>query len=1551
MNRMMKWIAGILLAPVIFLLLLGATLYLPPVQNWVVDKVAEYASEETGMEITVDRVCLVFPLDLGVDGVRVIAQNDSLPQRKDTIADLRSVVADVRLMPLFSGRVEIDRLDVYDLRLNTADMVAAARVRGTLALLSLQSHGIDLTGETLRLDNALIDGAHIDVALADSVPEDTTESDNRWRIALEQLEVRNSDVTVHTPGDTLQIYATLSDLKAGQGIFDLHKGQYDVATLEWRNGDAKYDNNLEPRLKGLDFNHIALSEVNVAIDSLHFRSPDIRVKIRECSMQEKGGIVLASLTGAAEKDSARLCVKALQMRTPTSELRGDACLDLNVMDDRDPGRLDAAIEASVSKADLMQAMGDMPKAFRTSFPDKPLAVRARLRGNLRHADIEEAYVSLPEALTLQAEGSADYPTDLDRIRADIHLEARTQNLSFVTTLLSRDMQKMLHVPPTRATADIRMRGKAVTAEARLTEGSGNVSLKAFYDMASEAYGAGIDARGFQIQHYVRGMGLGGFTGKAEVKGRGLDFFSPRSVMKADAQVADFMFGKRNLDNVSLTASLANGRARMRLHSANSLIDGTIGLDALMSMKPIQATIVADLRNADLYAMKIAEAPLSIETCAHIDLATDLDEYYMMQGTVGDIAIVSKEQTYHPDDMTIDLLTRRDTTHAVADCGDFHLKADMSGGYRYLIGVSDRIIKEMQRQWDARDIDGQALRHTLPKSGVYLTMGRENPMARALARYDVSLAGLYADFTTSPESGINGELRLDTLVTNGIQIDAVRAVLDSDDKDMRYRLDVQNGKDNPRYGFTASVQGMLMPDGISVNMAMDDLKGRRIVGLGTVADVEQEGIRLTFADERQTIGYKEFSVNSDNYIFLSKDMRVSADVKLRSADGTGLQIYTYDDNLEALQDITFSLHRINLAEVLAVIPYMPRVSGIMDGDFHVIQTSEDLSVSSSVEFEKLVYEGCTIGNVSSEFVYIPMEDGTHHIDGILMKDGVEVASVIGGYNPEEGGTIDLALNMQKMPLDIVNGFIPDQIIGLEGTGEGVLTVRGAVSRPDVDGEIFLQDAALISVPYGVRMRFDDDPVRIVGSRLLLENFQMYAYNDRPLVMMGHIDFGNLDNITADLRMIGQNLLVIDVKETRRSEAYGKAYVNFMGKISGALDQLDMRGKLEVLPTTNLYYILRDSPITTDNRLKELVTFTDLDAAEQHSVVRPAVDGLYMDLSVDVKQGAHVTCWLNANHTNYLDILGEGALRMRYVQDEVLLTGRYTISSGEMKYSLPVIPLKTFVISEGSYMEFTGDIMNPKLHITAMEENRATVDINGVNQVVLFKCGIAISKTLQDMGLEFLIEAPENQTISDDLQAKSMEERGKLAVTMLTTGMYLAENNTSSFTMNSALSAFLQSEINNIAGSALRTLDLSVGLENSTDETGHMHTDYAFKFAKRFWNNRLSISVGGKISTGPDVSGQNNTFFDNVELQYRTSDTSNRYLQLFYKRAVYDFLEGYVGEYGAGYLWKRKLQNFKDIFRFKDVPALPVSDSVANMLRQRAGAGAATITNNDTVSIKR
>ena len=693
-------------------------------------------------------------------------------------------------------------------------------------------------------------------------------------------------------------------------------------------------------------------------------------------------------------------------------------------------------------------------------------------------------------------------------------------------------------------------------------------------------------------------------------------------------------------------------------------------------------------------------------------------------------------------------------------------------------------------------------------------------------------------------------------------------------------------------------------------------------------MQDNGIKVSLTDTHPILGYKKFKANADNYLMLSDDQRVSANLLLTASGGMGVRVYSNDENEDALQDITVSLSKFNLDKVLSVITYMPDISGIMDGDFHVIQTKEELSVSSNLKIDNLVYEKCPMGDVGSEFVYMPKSDGSHYVDGILTYEGEDVATVKGTYQSEGAGYLNATVGLDKIPLHFINGFIPDQLLGLKGYGEGELAVKGALNKPHVEGEVYLDSAYLISEPYGISMRFDDDPVRIVDSKLLFENFMMYANNESPLNLQGNLDFSNVDRMMLDLRMRAQNFLMIDAKENLRSEAFGKAYVNFFAMMKGPLTSLQMRGKLDVLGNTDMTYVLRESELSTDSQLDELVKFTDFKSGKEETIVRPAIEGFDMMLSMSIDESAHILCALNEEKTNYIDLMGGGDLQMKYNPvDNIQLTGKYTLNNGAMKYSLPIIPLKTFTIQDGSYLEFTGDPFNPILNITATENMKSTVNEGqGTGRSVDFVCGVKLTQTLSKPGIQFIISAPNDMTMQDELNTMSIEERGKIAVTMLASGMYLSGGNTSDFSMNSALSSFLNSEINNIAGSAMRSLGLDLGMsvDNSTNASGALHTDYNFKFAKRFFNNRLSFTIGGKVSSGAEMenAGNNDSFFNNVELQYRLNEGASQYIRAFYNNNTYDWLEGLVGEYGVGFMWRRILQHFKDIFRFKtekqDVP---------------------------------
>jgi hypothetical protein len=922
-----------------------------------------------------------------------------------------------------------------------------------------------------------------------------------------------------------------------------------------------------------------------------------------------------------------------------------------------------------------------------------------------------------------------------------------------------------------------------------------------------------------------------------------------------------------------------------------------------------------MNHIDLYTLGITEEPLMVGLTGDFDVSSNMKDTHRLSGLIDHISLRDTLRSYKPEKVGILMNLRPDTTYVRAQSGSLIVKLDASGGYEALADKLSVLADSAASQFSRRVIDHDGLKELLPNTRLYMSSGQGNPMSdflKTAAR--TKFKELLLNITTSPTEGINGEAHLLELNVDSTRIDSIFVTLkDKPNHGLTFQGRVANNRRNPQFVFKALVDGLFQEHGLSLGVRLYDGQDRMGLRLGSKVEMVDDGLRFHLMPSRPTIGYQEFALNDDNFLMLKKNTRIDAKVSLLADDGTGLRVYSEDRDSSLLQDLTVSLYRFDLGKLTAALPYVPHITGLMGGDYHLtMDEKRQVSVACDMMVQQLTYESCPMGNMSTEFVYLQREDDSHAVEGTMSQNGREIAAFNGSYHNKKvtGGheRVNGMLTLMRTPLNLINGFIPDQLMGLEGYAEGDVSVAGSLSKPIVNGEILLDSAYLVSQPYGIRLRFDNDPVRIDESKLLLENFTMYAYNDNPLNIMGNIDFHDLGNMTVDMRMRATDFQLINARQTAKSIAYGKGFVNFYAQMSGPMDRLRMRGKLDVLGNTDMTYLLLDSPLSTDNQLEELVKFTDFTDTTQTVVQRPAPNGLDMDLRISIDQNAHVMCGLNADLSNYIDLYGGGDLRMLYNQmNELLLTGRYTLTNGQMKYSLPVIPLKTFSIRDGSYVEFTGDPMNPTLHITATESKKASVGQDGEKtRSVSFNCGVLITGTREVMGVQFIVEAPEDYAVNSELSAMSVEQRGKLAVTMLTTGMYLADGNTSGFSMNSALSSFLESEINNITGNALKDIDLSVGLDNATDASGRMHTDYSFKFAKRFWNNRLKVQIGGKVSTGNEVeSGKNQSFFGSVSMEYRLSPTSNQYVKLFFDQNSYDWLEGYTSKYGGGYIWKKKL----------------------------------------------
>ena len=1533
MKKRLKHIVIGAVVAVIVILTLPLLIYVPPIQNWMVQQVTSIASEQTGYDITVEHVDLDFPLDLGVDGI-------SVTQQGDTIADIRRAVVGVGILPLLSGNVEVDKLELQEACINTLDLISDVQVKGALGQFALSPSKIQLSESHVKLGDALLSDANITVLLSDTAAVDTTESAPLpWLIDVNKLNIRHSTVNIHLPGDSMLIALSAERMEAEGSHINLTDEHYGIEKFSWENGTFLFDMPFEPRQEPglLDYCHLKMSHINWNIDSLTANLPSsvYQMNVRHAAMKDICGLDINELKGPVTLDEKGIRIPSLTLKTPFTNIYAQADVDFTVADSVAPGQMNVMLDAQMGKQDITYFYNGLDIRF---LPEWPLTLKGKIKGNTQHSIFDIQQLTWPTMLEANAKGTIERILDANQMKADVELYAKSYNLQPLLTMFDVPTSDVKVPYGLTIDGDVHVDGPRYSTNLLAYEEKGTAKLNASFDTQKLSYDALADIHQLNLSHFLPTAPLSTLSSQLSIEGCGTDFLQPSTWLNADVNIDHLGYEQRNMDNIKLQVHVKNRHTMIDLMSCNALIDGTLNLDATLEKDGkhdwIISTLLTEMSHLDLYALGVTADPLTIGLSGNFDVKTNMDDSHRLSGLIEHISLRDSLKTYRPEKVGILMNLKTDTTYLRAQSGSLIIKMDASGGYMPLAEQLSALGDSVVSQFNRYVIDQNALKQMLPTARLYLSSGRNNPMSDFLKSVaNTDFQELLIDVNTSPVTGVNGEAHLFSLNADSTRIDTIYMTLkDKPDKGLTFQGRVANNRRNPQFIFTALFDGRIQEHGLSFGLRFYNDKNQLGLRLGSKVEMESNGLRFRLLPSQPTIGYRLFTLNDDNYLFLQNNLRLQAKVNLLADDGTGVRVYSEDQDSTLLQDLTISLNRFDLDKLTSAIPYVPHITGMLDGDYHLMMDEKkQISVASDMQVREMTYESCPMGNLSSEFVYMQREDDTHAVEGTLAQNGREVATFSGNYRNRKvtGGQeqIDGTLSLMRTPLNLLNGFIPEQIIGFEGFAEGEMSVEGSLSKPDVNGEVFLDSAFLISQPYGVRMRFDNDPVRIQQSKLLLENFTMYAYNDNPLNMMGNIDFSDLDHMSIDLRMRATNYQLINAKQTAKSIAYGKGFVNFYAVMRGPLEHLQMRGRLDVLGTTDLTYLLLDSPLSTNNQLDELVKFTDFSDTTQTVVQRPAPGGLDMDLRISIDPGVHVKCGLNPDMSNYVDLFGGGDLRMVYNNiDDLRLTGRYTLNSGEMKYSLPVIPLKTFSIQDGSYVEFTGEAMDPTLNITVTEHTTANVGQEGEqSRSVAFNCGVGITGTLNNMGLEFIIEAPEDYSINSELSSMSTEQRSKLAVTMLTTGMYLADGNTKGFSMNSALNSFLESEINNITGNALKSVDLSVGLNNTTDAAGQSHTDYSFKFAKRFWNNRLKVQIGGKVSSGNEAAsqnGQNQSFFDNVTMEYRLSPTSNQYVKLFYDQNSYDWLEGYTSKYGGGYIWKKKLQTLNELI--KPAPTTPLRE---------------------------
>ena len=1509
--RIFKALTIAVCIPVVVLWLLIVLLYIPPVQQYAVEKLCDGVGKASGFDIKAGTFHLAFPLKLSITDFNV-ARNDTV------FAQGEHADVNISFFPLLSGEVEVNYVSLEKAAVNTANLIEGIKIDGKIGFFRVVARNIDLEKEIVNLRQVHMHTADVNITLGEITEEKDDSTRLGWIVRLHHGGIENCRIGIDMPDDTMKADFGIGKMRLRRGTIDLANEKYDVAAFALSNAAVKYDAGRGTR-ESAPLNHLEFNNINLACKDISYTPDSTKLEIDRFTVVQPDGIRIVKTKANIFADRERLDVREFSINSKNgSYISLNTELPWKSIFSEGKEVLDADISFGVNKRDLGALLTAEQLESLEIFEDKMIDGRVAARGNVSYLDIDTMNVSVPAIVVLQAKGHAVNLATPDSLKASLDLHCMTGNLhKFINP------EKIDSLPHAKLSIGGNIDYNSGVANAILeTQGlDGNIGTKAMYDIKKNAYNADIAISDIDLTTLLPEIQLNKLTARLYAEGEGLDIFAKKTRYNVGITVDTAIYNETRLNSITLKATQANNLSEITLSSNSEYLKFDISANTELDSANIKNRTDIEISEADFMMLRLTDAEVGTKMKLKIEASTDMQESHAIKLNGKDINIITRQRTFTPADIAFEFSTTPESSYISASNGDMHMRGMMKSGYNGLFKSLEQIESMFMEAKNEENtlyyIHDYAKQ--LPDISLDFECGKKNMLHNFLVMNNINIDNANMGVSINEAKGININSGIYGFRTGELNLDTIRFFTNQEGNKIRYLAGVRSTAVNPqqeKLTFSSMLYGNIFNDSITTNFMFRDRKDGVGIQFGMKTLVKPMELEIRFRPNAIFFNNK-FNFSKENYIKLRGNGTITGDVTLSNEENAGMRLYTTPSEGAKL-NANLELFNINLKQLTGMVPFAPDIAGILNLDLYLNKSKDDMMLSSDIRIDDVAYEGYPIGNEAIEVVYLPKNEDTHYLDVMLSHNEEEVAHLSGDYiNDTADPGLHGRITLTRFPLGITHAFTKDAGMNLNGYVNGELAADGKLSRLSTDGFIQFDSVYLNAPLFGTDLHLSEKRVNIANNKMSFKNFDIYAKGENPFKLNGSVDLSRLSNPTFNLRMNASDYELVNATRKRGSMLYGKLFIDLRAFISGALNSMKVYGDATLLGKSNITYVMLDAPITTDKELDGLVEFVNFQDTTKVETQEEETDlgNMNISLGLKIEDGARINADLDANRSSYVMLRGGGNLNMTYTSDDGLnVTGTYTMNEGELKYELPIIPLKTFNITDGSKVTWSGDILDPTLDITALERITTSVNIDdGGMQPVAFDVGVRLSNTLSDMGLAFTISAPDNAVVQDQLNSLDAETLNKYAVTMLITGTYIG--NTNGMTVSNALSSFLDAKINDIAGSAMKSVSVNVGINDGENaETGGTYKNYSFSLKKRFLNDRLTVVIGGEVNSG-DHPTTNDSFINNVSLEWKISDSSNRYIRLFYDKNYESLLEGEIIETGIGYVYKKKLQNLRELFTFK------------------------------------
>jgi len=1475
-----KAIAALILFAIISSLAVSLLLDLPAVQNAVVQRAAAWASRRIGTTVSIDRVDIGLFNDVRIRGFYVEDfQHDTL---------------------LYAGRLHarIARLGIFG---------------GGVSLYSAEASGVRFF---LR---ETPDGVMNIKQVIDSISRREKKKKGNFRLDISSLSV-----------DSLCL---------------------GIERLQHRNPEY-----------GIDFGDIAICDAEAEISDFAIEGSTVTASVGSFSAREKSGFVLDGLSGQILVDRGLIRLADASLRTgrssldiPKLSLAGDDWSRFKYFIDS------VAVEASLRSSRL--ATDDIaffsPKLRPLHLTLSDLSADVQGMVSDFYADIVSARTG--RSTSVSAGGSVKGLPDIRRAQFDLKVRTLKTDERDVALLagtltpkgLPAGLAKMLaRAGAVGVSGTFRGTLSSFTSRAAVATGAGRADLNLRIRPAGEGSRnvmGNVSSHDFDLGRLLGSDAIGRTSLAAHVDG---DIGGERSDAALNGKISLIEINGFQVDSIRFDGRIRHrefdGRIRGRNDALRFDFDGLAAMDGDVP----RYDFCLDLANADLARLGINRRDSISALSAHIDAVGSGRTLDDMNGR---IELRDARYRYNADTVTSDLILVEGRN------------SDRSKFIRLTSDIADASFISRTSYRDALDYFRRCLHSYIPSffAGAAPRAADGERPADGTAGKNDTRPDSYSIF----EVGIKNFNPVADAVSAGLQIaDSTRLKLIFNPSDDRFsltaasdyverhrmlatkiRLDASNRDDSltvyaasediylgPLYASHPSIMCGAKDDRVLLSAGFSDT-ARRVSGLiGIRADIRRDSAagrkiflhvlpsHITRRDKSWRISARRLEIDSAKIVI--DRFRMMNNQQELSLNGTASS--SREDS------VTLRLKNFDLG---AFTQIADRMGYVVEGTTNGFATAKSALHGAEIT-ARILMDSIEVNDMPSPALLLDSRwDFERSRARFFVSRQMKGDTLVRGYYNPSQMRYYARLDVDSLKTALLDPVLAGVVSGTEGTARAELVLSGEKRRASLRGKIDVRGLrtkvdytqTVYSAPHAV--------IDIADNGFSARGVELFDSEGNRGTLDFDMSLQHLSNISYDLRIRPERMLVLNTSQKDNNLFYGKVYASGSASISGDRSGVRMNivastddnsefymplsGKSNISRADFVIFESADKPDTSNYLVRKRMMF------ERKQKQRGGGGGMDINLALEVGQTTDVQIIIDPAVGDVIKGRGEGMLNLHINPRSNIfeMSGDYTIERGDYRFTLANIISKPFTIKSGSTIIWTGEPLDALLDIDAVYRVKASLaPVTGDfanSRAVPVDCIIHIADRLTHPTVTFDIAVPSADSETQTSLANTLNTQESIArqfMYLLITNSFMSESGTSSSNMGATASAatgfeLLAGQLSNILSG--EDYNIQFNYRPKSDRTG-TGDEFDFGFSKSLIDDRLIIEVEGNYivdNRSATDARQMSNFMGEAYITWLIDRAGNLRLKGFTQNIDrFDENQG-LQETGIGIYYKEDFDNLRDLRR--------------------------------------